>query len=1573
MGDKTSILRIWSHARQIAPLSADPAKTAWFSVNLTPVFVADPAGVKNVDDVKAQYLKPWNWKWSTMKVALIANGVVQSTKNIPAAHVHREGGIPALNTELDTEFKDASSGFAESSPSQSADMDDSGAGRNWKLWLMHASTYPGDLGMQMGLAVWFEISYPDLKGIDEIVAAPIFDSVPFSGTYAPGDAGAITRLKPSLDAPPEAGDKFWVTRWSYPAQPAGSPDLAAEWIQPRLQVKIPVTPTWDWGMRGLFNEATYWATPQPGWAQGLDTHEKLEQRLASVFDLPMRLLEYADRAVLGCKPTTVDSDLGIALVSALRDLLQNVGKRPDGGDLIGDVAAVLTKDVATRVSLRTTIQNQYGRYAKYTDWQARLTGALAASLKNDVRFAGSWEMQTKTETSNDWLKRLHAAQTWALDPANLRVFIEQDWSNAAQNDATLGPLWGSGGANVDKYLADLDLATVARLGFLGNAWAAQTGDWYSTAKLQDGTTKLANSVTTALKNVYHERLGLSATPVMGYDTLAPVINKVTGGQQPDVEAYLDDFVKRWSTSADGPAPDTSSVNATDYSQGNHGLNIQFATPATASDKNTDEQEFLHTLRGAAIAMRAIGAGGAPVTDWSLLNLGQYSVRGELDLSKQQAPAYDAARVAVVPVQTSYRNGLLQVSSTYRNQPLGSRSPAAALSRVRKFKGASQGGEDYDTRPHALFELWNAYRDPAAGSFRLPRLCFAAGQTYEVAVAAVGLAGELPAEIADPQSPWVAKPGFTPPASAVQKGLTYLRTVPVGLVRVEGQNRMTPSQPVSKMSGPTIPENVFPIARSKQLTADQKDTLILLCDKKNESFWTDEASESVSFWIRPPATDFDTFDACFAGIDTAADRGKLRAYLAARRDVTNDQGAAGGTINLAGDNRLDLTLDDPFVTGYKVTMTQVYPQAGTGPTTSFDVNRGVPANGDALKLLTEYQSGSVRTDFVVGPANATKPVNAANALIISVPKGSVYRVDIAPDFAANSALFPAKLQRAGLRTFYVEVAAAPDVSAETALAFRNALTLAPTLPPAIPADLSKPDPLTVSLDLGVLGSVADPFHRVELMAQRWRWQGRPLARKIGVDANGADRIGFDFPWDSLPAGTNVDAVLEPIDGIYFGERDSSDQLVVPGQFDSLAQGQDPKPELYRYDLTNAPQALYYRFAIRAYSRYEGLLRRGASVDSRTPTPDSDPEKWRRVLPLCRRDRPAPKPIVRLIIPLTQTPANATTPGLMVVLDDMWYEWGGLAEQFEVAIDTVTPPDDAAGAAVQEIGPDPIWARTDIAAPFKVNESEMSPIGPVGFTFDINTNAPLFGRTSFVIPAPTQATNGTQTVKDLSWWFVKLKFQRSLKASATVSPAGKPIDDHLAAGRAIAAGLASGFTDPIQAQFLPPSNLWDITWPNAGAGKLYMDDLHAEFGGSISIRDSDENALTVNPLVNPFVPKNPGRSRNEVWALLTREIDDAFGRLNQEAFVDLVPFAALNPYTLPPGQNAPNIVRLVEVQCLAEFSTPKTKWQDLAMDLFPAPPAKDVLRRRAAGEDKTKVDPAMARARIVRVSPPIRGDV
>ena len=329
---------------------------------------------------------------------------------------------------------------------------------------------------------------------------------------------------------------------------------------------------------------------------------------------------------------------------------------------------------------------------------------------------------------------------------------------------------------------------------------------------------------------------------------------------------------------------------------------------------------------------------SPAASWSVLHLGQYSVRGE-----GKPAAFNPDRLSLAPAQIVYRNGLRQVSCTYRNHPLAARSPAAELSQVRSFQGEGPNHDPYAAQKTGLFELWNPERQtrkPVPDSALLDLLVY----PDDTAAFAVGMGGESPVEIADTNKPWRVSPdpsGWSPPADAIVTTKPYLRTVPVGVVRVEGEKRRQPGEGISEMSGPAMPPGVFPMVRSLTKIEEQQDPVFLLCDTTKDG-WVPgvvNSPHSLSGCPDPPST-FDSWP--IAPAPPVPDRAALYSFLAQSTDTPNIQGP--------GSAAPDLTLDDPGVKGFAVTLSQIYPVNIPGTAQTFDVRRATPYPADKLKLL-----------------------------------------------------------------------------------------------------------------------------------------------------------------------------------------------------------------------------------------------------------------------------------------------------------------------------------------------------------------------------------------------------------------------------------------------------------------------------------------------------------------------------------------------------------------------------------------------------------------------------------------------
>jgi hypothetical protein len=298
-------------------------------------------------------------------------------------------------------------------------------------------------------------------------------------------------------------------------------------------------------------------------------------------------------------------------------------------------------------------------------------------------------------------------------------------------------------------------------------------------------------------------------------------------------------------------------------------------------------------------------------------------------------------------------------------------------------------------------------------------------------------------------------------------------------------------------------------------------------------------------------------------------------------------------------------------------------------------------------------------------------------------------------------------------------------------------------------------------------------QIRLQRQVWRWQGRPTP-PFPFDATETPQI-FDSSPDGQLSAAELEApsLVSLWDAAGFGARSNHDLLeevrpIVVDQFREI---------LFREDLNGDRRSLYYRFSQLAISRYAGIYLNPPTVQA-VEGIDNAQNPWRRLLTPCRFDRDVPRPPVRFITPLTQSEEDQAVggvPGLLVVLDDAWYAYGGLAEALEAEIVEVSDYWDTAGGSAPvkrpEFSPSPThtgraWIKRDVgegaddSPPTRALPMEL--VGPIGHTFDTDADSPLFNASSFVLRPPAvrgvNLPNGS--TESLDWYFAKIRFRRVL---------------------------------------------------------------------------------------------------------------------------------------------------------------------------------------------------------------------
>ncbi|HQR32241.1 MAG TPA: hypothetical protein PLK30_05860 [Blastocatellia bacterium] len=951
----------------------------------------------------------------------------------------------------------------------------------------------------------------------------------------------------------------------------------------------------------------------------------------------------------------------------------------------------------------------------------------------------------------------------------------------------------------------------------------------------------------------------------------PVKTTIETWMNTSLDAFAEGFAPLLLPMLDNPTEEGDS-SPTEISQG---VTIQVDRLAKFAEGNDDDaQDFLRRIAGIGLLMRqSQTTGQAP---WRCLNMAE--LRAETATSDLDERLKLVFPKALAPYRMTYQNDLRQALLTYNDNPLIAKSPAAKLSGGVSLE--NQLGDDIAGR----IEYTPANKN--TNWAKLPPLKF--GQTYELAAFVIGNSGALPKELSDGHPAklrdWTEtfQPDFSSAVSSPVRRVKYLRRVRVGKPRFSVAGEIGQIGKL-RIQLPRIPDQVFPLAGELKLNpasisgiplpdpsedmtfkgADpvvnagaQNLPLLLLPSLKTTN------PTEFSFGLRKPATDLATWNRWLAK-DQDAETGPDKPTEEKRKQVWADyhRKAPKDPSRASDDNRDDISLDDPAAENFFVAeLVMMRPTAAVAKTVKVDIPPPQATGGIGL-------AQSLPTTVLCKHGEVSEITATGSKLVVTIGKGEVAELRI---------YVPVKAQwfdDDNLRRFHK----LPPPTKGAWQKFENTYYLFSPLRMLLEGattDLPTPEEvwnairpvavggrLTVHLDRGAAGSANkfDYVATVELRRQLWRWQGRPL-REFPARTNDKQPEINKLPLNTDSPATN--AFLWDAEG--FGDRGDDDYMLTSASLSTL----DNSPLLFEDDRTQDRRALYYRFAVRANTRYSGLLeilQKNAPefVDSSrnatspgTTDPQNPRDNWKRYLVNCRWQEEVPKPQVKFVVPLTEaastTEANkARLPGLLVVLNESWYEVGGLAETLVAEMQEADSP--TGGAKLPEFGPDPIltgdaWTGGKV----KMNVSQ-----PLGHTFDTDADAPLFVASSCLLSFPELPKN----LED-KWSFAKLVFKRNLIVN------GNP------------AALESKPTDPYWVQLLPD---------------------FSEFGqnfdyNSLRLRRSASNPNFVEILTNgvpatlPADPPLAGFNQFSRWLVLTQVIRDMRGRRDQERYVGLYKLGA-----------------------------------------------------------------------------------
>jgi len=797
---------------------------------------------------------------------------------------------------------------------------------------------------------------------------------------------------------------------------------------------------------------------------------------------------------------------------------------------------------------------------------------------------------------------------------------------------------------------------------------------------------------------------------------------------------------------------------------------------------------------------------------------------------------DAA--AVVPVRLGYEKGLRQTHLTYDNQPLAARSPARDLTQRGLAEGPEAEGlpdlEAFLSRdPVDLLDTAETRREWA----RLPGLAF--GQTYEVAAFAVTNGGVLPVEIRTDGRPWrltdFDSGTETPVPGQARRRLRYLRRVPFGAPRLLSDGEGKRIQRIDDLL-PPIPQDVAP--RGGELTELERECLappkctsidgvpagpssppgppplaLLLPEDPNASeIWRSPdrfSRTSLSFYLGQPAVDLMTWDRCMAlessnaGARKAAWRNHFEAVEEGRDAPVLEDPAASGRFLVTWRNvRTGEQGDSAWIEGTKL---QIRLADGVAE-----------AVGDARFELGDLEAGGIYLLRVQAAFDEEARLRFHPRLPCGLhgQHGGSY---LGPPFDLLVEV-ARKPRWAGVEESYRSpLFAALVVAAEGC---DQPASLSVTLSPTAPQEVED--------------AIEDSSSYV-VRRQAWRWDGREHDPFPFSEGSGAELLDSPRYLDWLAT--------------VFAERPDSDAVSLRGtisHLDDLA-----TKRLLELPRQGDDRAVLFRVGLSLRSRYAGLLRQPAHRELEAKREVADARErstsqstvltpWRPFFDAARRRETLPQPRLKLVVPLTEgDEGQMGTAPLLAVLDEPWHEVGGLAEELQVEVDRAAvwepfrgQPDPNPNPLFElpEFGPDPIWtgdswrstrAGSDPApeitplAPGENRHVSFVARGPLGYTFDTDSTAPLFRRSAFVLERPSVPAWAAE--EDLSWHFAKVRFRRRL------DPEGREgyDKDHPATSQALPAGTQMRH---FEGQLVPEVGIahrlaFECVKP-AGAGQLVL---------------------------------------------------------------------------------------------------------------------------------------------------------
>jgi hypothetical protein len=825
---------------------------------------------------------------------------------------------------------------------------------------------------------------------------------------------------------------------------------------------------------------------------------------------------------------------------------------------------------------------------------------------------------------------------------------------------------------------------------------------------------------------------------------------------------------------------------------------------------------------------------------------------------------------------------------------------------------------------------------------------------------------------------------------------YRRRVLVGHLRFLGKNKDITTFTAESL--PAIPDTVEPMAKrlladsiaaavaAKTLpagTQPPKLPLLLLWHSPKLD------TAAYTFFVRPPSADFQTWDRWVARLTDpipapGADPATVLSFRNTRAAVFADftfaapKGLPGEQKDtfaaLQGATITDATLNDPAVAGIVFQLTRI---SGVTAGTSGPHFAPVPPPAAILPNYAQndgfhqVQQGFVKVAITLGADGTVGSVapDGARGFIVNVPAGQVWKLAVSSAIAATDKTRLEDFMTAADGQFGatpISVDGGPliiPISQPFEMLIEGARSAALT-PQDVWQALQITGPTFAAPSLSVTfdpqKSSSNDWHlvrRTEVFYQAWRWMGRPFLKTDFPDQSFGDLNQIDTSSGApVPLTHMPDALAWEMES--FAERET-DSDIEPARPDFGAEPPPANawstPEIFLQDSTNDPRAQYFRFSATLYSRYEGLsgfqpfklltpsISSMLTFDKPVAPDGKDATTpWKRLFAPCRISDSAsvPKPKVLLCIPLLRplssnnVPNPPSQPTILVILDEPWFQTGGLAEQLDLYLDSasVVFPGAPGNSTTQpattlpQLGPDPILSKANPST-WQQAFTFTSYGQPMGTTFDSASAAPLFANTCFRFELTKLAV--AAQVGSLDWFMAKVYFIRSLIPERLPSKPTKPIQ--------------SLPTESTWIQFLSSS---DHFTSSDGTRLVHIND--------ITFTTTDK-AVTLSTLVKagpgpigaaapgPVVFEDNPKPSLELWFLLMRKITDVTGH-DSEIYVGL--YRPGDTPTFQPALTPSGVASLASATHLYLLEVQKTvddSLNDWIGDLFPPDITKDATHR------------------------------